>query len=80
MTDMLDAYLTHRGQGHAHWAACLALARRFDLDKATINRIIDRAERGAQAGGGLSEKFPRLSSAPEPSFARAEIRTSGGHG
>ncbi len=56
MTDMLDAYRTHRSQGHAHWAACLALARRFDLDKATVNRIIERAERAETQRGNVGRK------------------------
>ena len=33
VTDLLDAYLTHRDQGHSHHAALLALARRFDLTR-----------------------------------------------
>ncbi len=56
MTDMLDAYLTHRNQGHAHWAACLALARRFGFDKATVNRIIERAEHTETQRGNVGRK------------------------
>jgi hypothetical protein len=48
MTDLLHEYRKHRDQGHTHWAACIALARRFDLDKDTVNRVIARAERDEQ--------------------------------
>ncbi len=80
MSDLLAEYLTHREQGHGHHAALKALARRFDLDPATVGRVIDRAERGAQAGGGRPNFRCVASASPEQSLARAEIRTSGGHG
>ena len=44
MTDLLDAYLTHRDQGHRHHAALLALARRFHMDRGTVARSIGRAQ------------------------------------
>jgi len=51
MTDMLSEYRKHREQGHTHWAACLALSRRFGFDKHTVHRVINRAEHAeAQAG------------------------------
>ncbi len=45
MTVLLKEYLTHREQGHGHHAALLALARRFTMDKATVGRVVDRAQR-----------------------------------
>ena len=50
MTVLLNEYLTHLAQGHGHPAALQALSRRFDLDKATVGRVIERAQR-AQGGG-----------------------------
>ncbi len=44
-TDLLIAYRIHRDQGHGHHAALKALARRFDIDKETVSRVIERAER-----------------------------------
>ena len=44
MTDLLDAYLTHRDQGHRHHAALLALARRFHMDRGTVARSMGRAQ------------------------------------
>jgi hypothetical protein len=41
---LLAEYRTHREQGHGHHAALLALARRFDLDKATVSRVIEKAQ------------------------------------
>jgi hypothetical protein len=70
MTDLLIEYRRHRDQGHGHWAACLALARRFDMDKATVSRVIGRAER-AEALGGRPNFSGDSAASPRPSFARA---------
>jgi hypothetical protein len=66
MTDLLTEYRKHRDQGHTHWAACIALARRFDLDKLTVNRVIERAER-AEARAGTVRKFHDHLASPRPS-------------
>ena len=79
MSDMRSEYRKHREQGHGHHAALKALARRFDLDPATVGRVIDRAERGAQAGGGRPNFRCVPSSAPETSTARANANMRG-HG
>ena len=42
---MRTEYLKHRDQGHSHNGALLALSRRFNMDKATVGRVIERAER-----------------------------------
>lgn len=57
-TDLLIEYDKHRGQGHRHWPACLALARRFAIDKATINRVIRRAQQTDSQLRGEGEKVP----------------------
>jgi hypothetical protein len=51
MTDLLIEYLKHRDQGHSHHAALLALARRFDMDKGTVGRVIERAQCATHQGG-----------------------------
>jgi len=45
MSHLLAEYRKHRDQGHGHHAALKALARRFDLDPATVGRVVDRAQR-----------------------------------
>ena len=63
MTDLLIQYLKHRAQGHGHHAALKALARRFDMDKTTVDRVIERAQRAEHQA-----KFPPPLPDPSMSF------------
>jgi hypothetical protein len=77
---LLSEYRAHRDQGHGHHAALLALARRFDLDKATVERAVEKAQKTeyasrppADQGGGsnFSNGAPR---SPRQSLARASAQ------
>ena len=71
-TDLLREYLKHRDQGHGHWAACIALARRFDLDKHTVDRVIARAERAHAHTHPIGASLM----APKPTHAAAKPKAS----
>jgi hypothetical protein len=70
MTKMLNEYDKHRSEGHGHHGALKALSRRFDLDVATVARVIERACR-AEDPGGYARKFERAPRSPRKSPARA---------
>ncbi len=81
MTDLLAEYLKHRAQGHGHHAALKALARRFDLDEATVARVIDRAhrdlDRDTQRGRVKKPHDPATTPRPSPARALASDRPTG---
>ena len=60
MTDLLKLYQEHRGRGHGHYAACDLIGRRYDLDPATVARVVTRAEHAERAGAGNRAPRPNI--------------------
>jgi hypothetical protein len=71
MSEMLTEYLTHREQGHGPHAALTALSRRFDLDKDTVGRVIERAFRDLDRPAGRVKNLHEPPRSPRRSLARA---------
>lgn len=75
-TDLQEAYAAACERGHGPDAACREVARRFDLDAATVRRLLDSAGRNDRREIANGFRAARREGASHPEAVRASISTT----